>query len=641
MSSVRAFTTVFQREVLERRLLLAAALVLGLVPLLVPILPRVGSGSLSELRGATALAIAATFGSVVALALGASVIARDLAERRLSFYFSRPLPGWTIWAGKLAAGAALVLGGAALILLPTWLLGDKPDPSGHWGGKTAGTGEVFLFAVCALLVLLLVGHAAGVILRSRSPWLILDLVACLVAGWLLLDSLHVLGVFGATTAFVALAATLLCLVPLALLAAGAVQVVRGRTDLRRSHRLLSLTLWGLLLVFAFAAQSVSHWVLSATPQDLERIEIGRPAPTGDWVYVQGEAAHRGDYAPSFLLDTSSGRSVQVRRFVASRWELRSAFSADGRRAVWTYWMPPGAVGIETVDLTHSEAGPVQTPISFNSYVQDLALSPDGRRLATLVGNRLQVDEFPSGRILASVALPWKDVDLDSARLVFGDRIIRILAVPFVPGGRPIDYAEHKDHVLQMYEYDLRSKALVKTGEIDFHDMVWDLSNNDHADRLVLRNRETSSVQVHDARTGEVKLALPVPQHSGARVLLLAGDRLALAFQRHGQPSELRVLSGDGTPLRRLQLVGPITLGGQPTPGTLVVASGSLEKSATSWLLDLDTGKVKRIGNDLVPFSWGDLRPGSTGTKLFTGKAGRLLWIDPLTGRQRVVLPGHR
>ncbi|HYG61760.1 MAG TPA: hypothetical protein VEL74_04210 [Thermoanaerobaculia bacterium] len=633
---MRALTAIFQRELMERRLLLGAALLLGLVPLLVPVLPRLGSGTLSELRGGLALALAATFGGVVALILGGSVIARDLAERRISFYFSRPLPGWTIWAGKLAAGAVLALGGVALILLPVLLMGDSLSLNGNWGLDASQGAEIL--TVYGLLVLLLAGHASGVMLRSRSPWLILDLVALLVGGWLLLDAPRLLRVVGAYKAANLLLNVILWMIPLALLVAAAVQVASGRTDLRRSHRLLSLTLWGLLLPLAFGAQGVAQWVTAVTPRHLEEIEAVIPAPAGDWVYMQGEAVHRGDYTPAFLLNASNGEYVQVPPYRATPWNLRMSFSADGRRAAWTHWIPGGPVRIDTVDLTRPEAGMVQSPITFYRYIEDFALSPDGGRLATMSQGRLQVDEFPSGKMLASVRLPWEKVE--SARLHFGEDVIRLqaLRIENAPSRVPTRY---RDHTLYIYEYDLRSKELAKTGELsfNFNSLAWDLANHDDPSRLVLRNRETSSIQIHDARTGELRLALPVPPQSLVHSALLTGDRLALAVQRRGA-NQLLVLAGDGTPLRRMRFRGPIHLGGQPTPETLVIASGSPERPGVSWLLDLGSGQVKRIGDGLMPLIRVGLQPGSTGARLFAAKGGRLVWIDPLSGQQRVVLPGH-
>src|SRR6185369_4286735 len=101
----------------------------------------------------------------------------------------------------------------------------------------------------------------------------------------------------------------LALAPVALLAAlagGAVQVLAGRTDLRRGHRLLSLTFWGLLLAGVLGLVGWSAWLVAATPGDLVQVARADAAPGGNLLAVQGLAAHREGYAPLFLLDAESG-----------------------------------------------------------------------------------------------------------------------------------------------------------------------------------------------------------------------------------------------------------------------------------------------------------------------------------------------
>jgi hypothetical protein len=177
---MRGFLAVFEREIVERRLLLVAALVLGLVPLLAPLLPGMPPARPAELRSGTALGIALVLTLALALLLGGSVIVRDLAERRLGFYFARPLSGTAIWAGKLAAAAALTVGAGLLVLLPATLVGGPPDPSGYWGTSSGVFQSGFSLAVIwfgVLLLTLTAAHAVSVMVRSRSPWLLLDLAA--------------------------------------------------------------------------------------------------------------------------------------------------------------------------------------------------------------------------------------------------------------------------------------------------------------------------------------------------------------------------------------------------------------------------------------------------------------------------------
>ena len=67
-----------------------------------------------------------TFPIALAIGLGASVIGEDLAERRLGFYFSRPLSGWAIWASKNLAAILITLGTGLVFVLPVALLSGQP-----------------------------------------------------------------------------------------------------------------------------------------------------------------------------------------------------------------------------------------------------------------------------------------------------------------------------------------------------------------------------------------------------------------------------------------------------------------------------------------------------------------------------------
>jgi hypothetical protein len=197
---VRGLAAVFGREVAERRILPLVALGLGLVPLASVYFPGVRWERAEDVRSGMASLLALGLTAALSLILGGSVIARDLGERRLGFYFARPLRGWTIWGGKLAAATALTLGGGLLVLLPTALLNASwPDP-GFVFGFSRSTGLWMVVALAAGF-LLLVSHALGVILRARSAWLVLDLAGALLAYVLLASAFRRLSLAGAVTAW--------------------------------------------------------------------------------------------------------------------------------------------------------------------------------------------------------------------------------------------------------------------------------------------------------------------------------------------------------------------------------------------------------------------------------------------------------
>ncbi len=307
---MRGFLAVAQREVVDRRMWLVAALAAGLIPLAAPLLPWVGSGTAAEARSMLASVLAATLVTAGALALGLSMVGSDLAERRFGFYFARPLSAGAIWWGKLAGSFLIVVLVGVLAAVPAALVGGTLVLQ-----EVAGLpSDVAVFAgAAAVFVLLVLGlaHALGVMGRSRSVWIVADLVAAVAVGGALWAVGRRFMLAGPGTLMTWLLASSLAAVLVALLAAGWVQVAVGRTDPRRGHRALSATLWGALGSFALTVVGYATWVFAATPSSLDRLWEVMPAREGSWVVVSGDSAGRGDYYPAFLLDTATGRWVRL------------------------------------------------------------------------------------------------------------------------------------------------------------------------------------------------------------------------------------------------------------------------------------------------------------------------------------------
>ena len=99
------------RELRERWLLFPAALVLGLIPLVLP-----AFGVEVERRDLPLIGLAMAFmlGTSAAVVIGSTMLARDAANGRLGFLFSRPLSWPTIWGGKGLAAVVLVGGCSAV-----------------------------------------------------------------------------------------------------------------------------------------------------------------------------------------------------------------------------------------------------------------------------------------------------------------------------------------------------------------------------------------------------------------------------------------------------------------------------------------------------------------------------------------------
>jgi hypothetical protein len=644
---MKAFLAVLRRELAERWLIPAAAVLLGLVSLAAPLLPIEGYRG-PDLRAGTALALALIVSYLLALVLGSSVIARDLGERRLGFYFARPLPGWAIWAGKLASAFVLALGSGLLVVLPSLLLGDRPDPAGLSGSLSFAANAGLWAGSVSLLVLL--ANAAAVMVRSRSPWLLLDLVAATVLTAALWVESSRLAAAGATGVVMLVQIVVLAVLLAALAAASAIQVLRARTDLRRGHRLLSLTLWGLLGLAALAVSGYGRWVLAASPEDLDGFGFVMPAPAGTWVAILGRAERRAGFEPLFLLETRSGRYFRLAGFWAYRFWSGPVFSGDGRSAVWLE--PENRRGLPLavwrLDLARPGARPVALPIVFDEVSpRGLALSRDGRRLAAIQHGRILLMDLATGRTLASVPAPSGE-DLWQDRLLFLDSG----ALRFF-GTRPIDDRED-ERALRVIDVDpgtgkvLRNFTLPAPGE-----RASDLSPD--GNRVLLHTRDLtltpSKVRVVDLTTGESSPPISVPGVTGSAVLF-GRDRMII-LERGGGKAILRLLDLRGirgirgireiTEVRRFEIpTDRLRLGGRPAPGLLVVTivpPGSRNDWASrrSLLLDLDRGTVRPLISGMASAASPDLPPGSPGTRLFFQNRGELVELDPATGRRRVIL----
>ncbi|HEY7215210.1 MAG TPA: hypothetical protein VIC28_11305, partial [Thermoanaerobaculia bacterium] len=561
-------------------------------------------------------------------------------ERRLGFYFSRPIPGWAVWAGKLAAAAGLALCVGAVILLPSFLLERRFQLGGWWTDPFSGNPVSILLWIAVVLLLVCLGHVFGVSLRSRSPWLILDLAGLGVISWLAWTALRRLAVAGAFGAADLATTALAPLALAALVAAGAVQVIKGRTDIRRGHRLLSLTLWGALLAAGLAAQSYASWVLAAEPRDLEEVGLSEMAPEGSWIAIFGPAGKRADYRPEFLLDTASGRFVRARFFSPPR------FTADGR---WAVWLEPesmqrysGTYELVRLDLRGRSPRPERTRMTYSGRIPPLlAVSPDGRQAAIANDRRLTIEQVPSGRLLASAELPRELDHSEDAMLFVAPGRVRIFDREKVP--------EAGTETLEVLDLAAGKEGLLRTARIEpIVQPQWgpqDLwffrpsqISPDGARLLVHRSDERFGVL--DAGNGALLAELP-PAGERSRASFLADGRIALVSG--SRPKELRIFARDLALERTFRFAGAaLRLGGQPAPDRLVAAT-SPNRSGEPWrrsealLLDLATGSVRRLGSGLVPIPDPLLGPQSAGARLFWRDGlSRLVRVDLATGRERLV-----
>ncbi|HMF09574.1 MAG TPA: hypothetical protein VKJ00_10590, partial [Thermoanaerobaculia bacterium] len=262
---MKSLFAVARREIVERRMVVLAAAVLGLLVFLVPLFPGAARYGAAQARLLTAGFSAVMFCAFVAFLLGGSTIGRDLTERRLGFYFARPIAEGAIWGGKFLGVWLLVAASALALLLPVGLA----DFASWWPAAGAWRAvQIALLFAAAVLVALALGSVIGASLRERSAWTLADLAMLALLALGLAAILFPLFQADAPVLAARVAGGLAVGISLSLLLASFAQVAIGRVDQRRGTRARFAVLWGVLVLVAVLCLAAVRWLLSPEPRDL-------------------------------------------------------------------------------------------------------------------------------------------------------------------------------------------------------------------------------------------------------------------------------------------------------------------------------------------------------------------------------------
>jgi hypothetical protein len=588
---MRASLIVLNRELGDRRLLWWLGMT-GLMPLVLPLLgDPVLADAETQLQYAVMLASVVT--GTVAILLGATVIATDLVERRLAYYFSRPISGWSLWSGKAGAAALQTLGVGALILLPSLLIHGFP----HAG--ILGSAQVPLMALGALF-LAAASHALAVMIRTKGPWLALD--AATLGG----SSLIVATAFYRFHGEVGWIVPWPFPVPLGLfagfLAAGALQVVRGRTDTRRGHGILSITLALVLLPCALGYSAYVRWLLHPKVADLRWITSATESPDGRWLALSGRTAGRHGWKPGFLIERRSGRTIPTAAssdFVDDGPKPHGTFdpgdtifSADGRVAAWTRRRLEGErIVFQVVSLRlDGQAKPVESPVTFSHLPLDWLLSPSGRRLAVIHYDHLAVLELATGRP-AMIPVPRKPDGGLKVRFTGDDRleVYRQDATFWTPNRRD-------GNPVEAMVIDLATGSHEAVGETaSFYDQPWEVSPDGR--HILTEGFRAPGGDGYPPRLLALTSGTPVGDLTVAgafvHVRFLPDSRI-VRIARFEDHIEVQILAPDGSlaagaPTFRFAGTSLLTPYAQTDPRRLLM--GAFGKN---YGLDLETGAVREL-----------------------------------------------
>lgn len=626
-------------ELREKRFILAAALIAGLLTLGLSAIP--GVDWMPEERALIGLWIAAAFAAALAIILGASHFARDIAEGRIRFYFARPISSVGLWLGKVAAALVLIVSAGIIVTLPTLI-------AAHFNLSME---TKWLPAGLVLVPLLFLAHGFSLAVRARSAWSLLLVVSLLAAGmatWACLRALHRIEILPWNRISVITLALIVVIATIALVAGGLESVRRGRGDLRESFLAFLRVFVGASLLIAAIAVAESTWYLSVRPADIASFSTVVAAPDGDFLFVSGSAPSRPGISPSFITDWNGHRTELV------RWlSWAPVFSADGCVAAWLdrgAGEPadgtPADLRVRRLDTTSPSRIFASTQASAWTTV-----SPDGDRVAVVSYDEskppIAIYDSSTSRLMAAFAGPT-DLELVEARLVSSD-LLRLLGWAFEPV-----HAGSIAH-LRVLDFSVSHKTQRLESTVEFPSHLMQLIRIDNAGRRALfRERgESPSAPPRGARLVDLETGLTLAQFEArTSVDFLFDGRVAQVEASSGGTSRLRLFRGDGSlvatfPLPAAQAIG---IGPEIDPGRLLLTKVQNKKGETL-SLDLSSGELRHLGADLYPvtrafYYWMSLysetgrtvsKPGSPGTRLFLNGAGSLVRVDPATGKQTTIL----
>ncbi len=694
---MKIFAALVWREIVERRLVLLASLLLGFVPIVLPWMPGIPTRiAPEEMRAAATIGLGGLFGGLALLILGSTIVARDLSDRRLGFYFSRPIASWSLWLSRVVAALLLVLICVLLIVAPTTVVDAGSWFESIWGNLGEHTWPLMtdaeksfvmpflddwpidnstperwplagavLFGCSIVLLLVVLLHAVSTMVRGRNLWVLGDLAGGLLVLGLAWNAREVLIREQALGALVWAERLFVLSTLVVLIIAGGVQLARGRSDLLRGHRYLSATLWPSLILVMLAFGAGSRWVASSDVEDLERLTHLRAAPGDRWLMAGGPVRHRAGAGSAFLLETDTGRAWRLGSLTASRAWL--TFSPDGSAVVWARCESRQPPHCELWILALRDAGsaprPTGIPIDLRKMrwlplADDpaLAFNDDGTLLAVaeeerVVVYRIESDPGSESAGASSGATVVASVDADLPN-----------AVTFLPGGlvRFHERLAASPSVAlesgwmwrtQIQQLDLGTRRLTETGRLP---PGLKSVRSPVRDTVFYQRRLPLSFGFYDGEAGQLLTELdPEWDSIAGKGHFLADGRLVFDHWKLGEATFL-VFSPDGEELHRIQLsdVQERRFGGELAPGRLLI--GLYEESPssraplhqldvepldgwTTYVLDADSGELSPLASGVMPVG----KSGISAERLFLADGEVFRWTVSTqrgeTGDRRTIL----
>ncbi len=536
-TELKSLFAVALREVKSRVTLFGAALVIGFLPLLTPVFSKfgleIGSNDVGIITFAIMICTAFAFSSL----LGEGILGREIANRQISFYFSRPISSLTLYLGKILGALSIITVAQFLTALPSLIFFSSQ--SHQFFAPYSLTIYTIVSLVCFSLA-----TTGSIIFRSKSLWLIADLVLTPIS--LLLAAFAFLVVFVAyfnpqygtydidkVLVFLPITFSLLLLVGLG------VAFSIGRTNIKQIHKSLSIGFWSTVLVVLMSGFGFSQWIVSASPEDLTNVGYGKANSKGNWIYFNGVGWGRGSYPLSYLLNVNNGNYHSFGNFSKSPYEIK--FSPNGNKAVWlesktNLWgLLADKVSLVKADLTNDKINPVYTNILLSSF-GDLTLSDDGSVIAFTRDKMITLFDLNTDKELTTVHIPVPN-GFFKGGVFLNNELARFYIFDE-------DQRKGDIYTVRIFELNINDKKLVEVGQAMSFRFNQILLSNDK-EKMILNDNEHTSLR--NAKTGELISNLAnISKDYYQRSRFIANDKIALVeVNRNTKENNLQIFSKDG------------------------------------------------------------------------------------------------
>lgn len=536
MKHLNIILALANRQLLENRPIFALALICGLATLAFPFVIGTSTKAadqkefLENIRaGAQVLGMVVSYG--VAFYLGISLFGRELSEKRMGFFFSRPISTNALWIGKLLGAWLLIASSLLLVWLPAILIGGL---SFLFQEKISW--PVILFVTGALPFLFCLGLTASIAFRSRSWWLTLDLVSLMVTVLLVLFGVDRLEREGALRPLIFGGIFLSVVSMTGMLVASRISLGQGRTSLRSVHRVMSLCLWSIVFLGVGLFDGYTRWVVAITPDDFTQLRNVSPISNG-WFLIGGQVRYRPDYFPPLLHNPLTGQFARVGDLY-TEYSFPSV-SPDGHYATWVH-IPrhrkladsggPYSGNLVVCRLEGPIPKPQTTSLVYPSNTH-FEFSPDGKSVMAIMQDRLEQISLAPLQIINQFSIP-------SELQKYSERSPRKAVFPS-PEILRLYWRTYRNNSCQIVEVNLKTKAITQTGwleEIGYDQQLIYCPLTDQVSYF--SSSDQNEYHIVDGKSGKLRFSLQEPSPTFASKTWV----FALSDGRYVQviPKEVRI-----------------------------------------------------------------------------------------------------